>query len=367
MARRTYSAEEREQFAEKRREELEKAHEQIAAKAAEIADGPQWTEWLRVASKFHRYSFNNTMLILLQRPDATLVAGYNAWRDTFKRQVTKGETGIRIMAPITRRTDKTDAEGKPVLDENGKPVKSVQLVGTKLVSVFDVSQTTGEPLPEMPQPKLLQGEAPEGMWDKLAAQVEKQGFTLERGDCQGSNGYTNFKTRTVRVRDDVDDAQAVKTLAHELGHVLLHSPSANPDRYECRGRIEVEAESVAYLVTQAHGLDSAQYTFTYVAGWAAAAATPDKSVAEVVAETGTRVVKAAHGILENTMADSDVMVSAQARTTVAELTHETHASNLLARVQQLSSITPVQTSQRALDYNDPPAARTVSRGSARGL
>ncbi|MCT1459369.1 ImmA/IrrE family metallo-endopeptidase [Aestuariimicrobium sp. p3-SID1156] len=207
---------------------------------------------------------------------------------------------------MTKRVPVLDKAGTPILDKAGEPVKQAQIVATKLVSVFDVSQTSGEPIAEPPSPVLLEGEAPEGLWDRLAELVTARGYTLERGDCGGANGVTIYDTRTVRVRADVDDAQAVKTLAHELGHVLLHEPGAQDEaRMFCRGRFEVEAESVAYLVTHAHGLDSGQYTFSYVAGWGRSEVSrTGKTWAEVVAETGSRVIKAAHQILEVTQPDA---------------------------------------------------------------
>ncbi|WP_094765138.1 ArdC-like ssDNA-binding domain-containing protein [Luteococcus japonicus] len=299
-----------------RAQQLEHLHAQIADKVADLTSSEQWQAWLRVASRFHQYSFNNTILIWTQRPDATLVAGYTTWQKSFHRQVTRGEHGIRILAPVTRRLPKTNADGTPLLDDKGKPVMTTQIVGVKPTSVFDISQTTGDPVPEPPQPALLTGQALDGLWQALATLVGEQGFRLERGDCCGANGYTDYTTRTVKVRDDVDDAQAVKTLAHELGHVLLHQPTTDADPV-CRGSREVEAESVAYLVTAAHGLDSSQYTFTYVAGWAEQALPhhPEgTTIADVIHTTGARVLKTAHQILDATAAPDNTQPVAQALT-----------------------------------------------------
>ena len=178
-----------------------------------------------------------------------------------------------------------------------------------MAHVFDVDQTSGEPLPERPVPQLLAGQAPLGLWEALAEQVTAHGFTLERGPCGTANGLTHYGARTVTVRDDVDDAQAVKTLAHELAHVLMHDPTtqaaadpsappADTSAGHCRGRIEVETESVAYLITHTHGLDSSAYTFPYVAGWAGSvdAVTPET----VVRATGQRVLTAARVVLTAT-------------------------------------------------------------------
>lgn len=300
MAKREFSQAQKEQFATERREQLERWQSEIADKVTALVDGEEWQRWLGVAARFHQYSFRNSLMIWMQRPDATLVAGYQAWRSSFGRQVNKGETGIRIFAPVPRRVDQVKPDGSPVVDAAGRPVRSVEVVGYRLASVFDVSQTSGRELVEPPSPQLLTGQAPAGLWDRLQGLLEDRGFRVERGDCGGANGVTRYDEQLVRVRADVDDAQAVRTLAHEAGHVLLHSPQANQGVAQCRGRVEVEAESVAYLVTAAHGLDAAQYTFTYVAGWAESAqasSPPDTSLADIISSTGSRVIGAADTIL----------------------------------------------------------------------
>src|SRR5439155_5530455 len=164
------------------------------------------------------------------------VAGYRMWQ-AMGRQVRKGERGIAILAPCKYRRVETD-------EQTGDERETWAVRGFRAEYVFDLEQTDGEPLDEV-MPDLLEGRAPAGLWDALAAQVEAQGFELERGDCQGRNGYTDFGSRTVRVRDDVHEVQAVKTLAHELAHILLgHSGCV----FESRSRAEVEAESVAFVV-----------------------------------------------------------------------------------------------------------------------
>ena len=201
------------------------------------------------------------------------------------------------MAPIKRNVELIDGDGRPLVDENGKTRKDSRVVGFRDVAVFDISQTDGAPFPLPPAPVLLEGQAPDGLWDALAAQVDAAGYQLERVDSAekigGANGRTNYAARTVTVRSDVSDAQAVKTLAHELAHVKLHDPSS-PDvagSGPCRGAAEVEAESVAYLVAAAHGMDTANYSFTYVATWASHAA-PD-----VMLSTASRVRNTAADIL----------------------------------------------------------------------
>ncbi|WP_088312713.1 ArdC family protein [Kineosporia sp. R_H_3] len=341
-------------------DKLQVLHDRLAEQVAALRSGQDWQRWLATAARFHTYSFGNTMLILAQRPDATAVAGYGAWK-ALGRQVSKGEKGIAILAPVLRRTPTHGDQPAPVPQGTDRttgppetgPARTAdperatpaaggegevqtgrrRVSGFRVTYVFDVSQTSGTPLPEQPAPQLLEGHAPPGLWDALAAQVAAAGYSLERGDCAGANGVTIPATATVRVRDDVDDAQAVKTLAHELAHVLLHAPppprttaatgtteravtvgsgapagtgravpagsdpgaAPPPAVFACRGGIEVEAESVAYLVMAAHGLDTSTYTFPYVTHWAEGVR--DRSPEDVVRATGERVLRAARQIL----------------------------------------------------------------------
>jgi antirestriction protein ArdC len=257
---------------------LATAHADLVAAVESLTTGEDWARMLDTASRFHRYSANNVFLIMMQRPEAIRVAGYRTWQ-SLGRQVRKGEHGIKILAPCKyKRTDTAD---------DGTEVTYVGIRGFTTTTVFDVSQTDGEDLPDV-APTLLDGEGVAGLWDALAAQVKEQGYTLERGDCYGANGTTDHSVRAVRVRDDVSEAQATKTLAHELAHVLLHPDTAA--YHQCRGRSEVEAESVAFLVCQAAGLTTDGYSFPYVARWA-------DGDSDVVRKTADRVLGASRTIL----------------------------------------------------------------------
>jgi antirestriction protein ArdC len=261
-----------------RAERLEAAHADLVAAIESLTTGDDWRRMLETAGRFHNYSAGNVFLIMLQAPDATRVAGYRTWQG-LGRQVCKGERGIRILAPCRYSYTTTD--------DDGTEHKHQAIRGFTTVSVFDVAQTEGDPVPDV-RPHLLEGDAAAGLWDALGAQVVAQGYALERGDCFGANGRTDHATRTVRVRGDVSDAQATKTLAHELAHVLLHPSTA--EYFRCRGRCEVEAESVAFLVCRSVGLDTAAYAFPYLAHWA-------NGDARVVQDTAERVIRAARAIL----------------------------------------------------------------------
>ncbi|MFA5712156.1 ImmA/IrrE family metallo-endopeptidase, partial [Mycolicibacterium sp.] len=180
----------------------------------------------------------------------------------------------------------------------GEAVRS-RMVGVRPAYVWDVSQTAGDPIPAPPAPRLLEGEAPDGLWDGVARLVEAEGFTVVRvpheGMIHGANGLTDFEARTVAVRENMPEAAQVKTLVHELAHVLMHGAD-NPDATGHRGISEVEADSVALVVAAAHGMDTSDYTVPYVSGWAATV--PEKSPVEVVQATGERVRKTSATILD---------------------------------------------------------------------
>ncbi|MEP6648599.1 MAG: ArdC-like ssDNA-binding domain-containing protein [Lapillicoccus sp.] len=317
------------------RERLEAFHQQLTDQVLALADGPSWKSWLATAAKFHHYSFNNTVAILMQRPDASQVAGYRTWQ-SLGRQVRKGEQGIQILAPVTRRVTVDDQAGgdrhtgtraRPGAAHEPEPAGAGprRLVGVRIAFVFDVSQTDpipgAPPLPTPPPvPQLLTGQAPPGLWDGLARQVEEEGFTLVMTDPGGGargRGRTNHTTRHVEVNPDLEPAQKVKTLAHELGHTLLHTPDQIPitdlHKPNGRARVEVEAESVAFLVSAAHGLDTSSYTFPYVGGWM-----PRKSNLETtLRDTAARVLGTAHGILERLDRDKpDLTIPAEDRAAV---------------------------------------------------
>jgi len=285
------------------RDKLAALHEQISDGVAALVESQAWRAMLDTAAKFHSYSLGNLLLIGGQ---ATRVAGFRSWQ-SLGRQVRKGERGIAILAPCTYRP-KSAERSEPAAPAGPEPATTCsggaapdagrgrQVRGFRAVHVFDVAQTEGDPLPEV-APALLTGQAPAGLWNDLAGQVTGHGYTLERGDCCGANGYTDPTRRVVRVRDDIDDAQAVKTLAHELGHLECGHVTDLPTYLTCRGRCEVEAESVAYVVAAAHGLDASGYTFAYVAGWAGGDLTRVRQAAETV-------TRAARTILSHCSADT---------------------------------------------------------------
>jgi DNA primase len=278
----------------------------LAGEVHKLVTSDGWRAWLQTAARFHQYSFLNTVLIHAQRPDATQVAGYRVWQ-SLGRQVNKGQRGIRILAPIVRRTELSQEQVAAM--PPGDPVPSApprRVVGYRPTYVWDVVQTSGKPLAAPPQSAAaVTGLAPPGLWGALAAEVASAGFRLRDQTLPGGmDGQTDFRARVVTIDPGADDAHRVVTLAHELAHIALHNPFAGATdatpTYQlatghCRGDQEVEAESVAYLVATVHGIDTADYSFDYLARWASS---KGDDVVGVTQRVGARVVRTAHEILD---------------------------------------------------------------------
>ena len=242
----------------------------------ELFESERYKAYLTTMSKFHSYSFNNTLLIAMQ--GGQIVAGYNKWRDDFHRNVKKGEKAIKILAPAPfkakKEVQKLDAQGRPVMGKDGKPVTEVQEIQVpafKIVSVFDVSQTEGEPLPSIGVEELTGSVERYGEFFKALEQTSPVPIGFE--DIPGgSHGYYHLTEKRIAIQEGMSELQTLKTAIHEIAHSKLHAidPEApaieQADRPDSRTR-EVQAESVAYAVCQHYGLDTSDYSFGYVAGW----------------------------------------------------------------------------------------------------
>ena len=242
----------------------------------ELFESERYKAYLTSMAKFHSYSFNNTLLIAMQ--GGQLVAGYNKWRDDFHRNVKRGEKGIKILAPapykVKKEMPKLDEQGQPVMDKDGKPlteVQETQVPAFKIVSVFDVSQTEGEPLPSIGVDELAGNVEQYEDFFKALEQTSPVPMAFE--DIPGgSHGYYHLTEKRIAIQENMSELQTLKTAIHEIAHAKLHAidPDApvtkQADRPDSRTR-EVQAESVAYAVCQHYGLDTSDYSFGYVAGW----------------------------------------------------------------------------------------------------
>ena len=290
--------------AQKPAEKMKEITDRLEAGIQELFDSDRFKEYLQVMSKFHNYSFNNTMLIAMQKPDATFVAGYTSWKNNFGRQVVSQAKSIKVLAPspykIKKEIDKIDPKTKkPVTDKNGKPVKEeteITVPAFKVVSVFDVSQTEGKELPSI------------GV-DELTGDVEQYNDFFKAAELSapvpvgfekigsGTKGYYSQTDKRIAINEGMSELQNLKTLIHETAHAKLHDidlnapPEKQADRPDRRTR-EVQAESIAYAVCQHYGLDTSDYSFSYVAQWSSGRELAElKASLETIRNTASELIK----------------------------------------------------------------------------
>ena len=273
---RPYKWKDRGVMAGKREEQMKEITECLEQGVKEIFTSEKYMAYLKTMAKFHHYSFNNTVLIMMQKPDATLVAGYNAWKEKFGRQVKRGEKGIRIIAPLPVKISGESPKFDPVTDEpvlrpDGQPeMEVVERVIPRFrpAMVFDISQTEGEPLPEIDVPELMGSVGDFKIFMeavRMASPVPMQ-YSQISGETRG---YYSNKNKKIVIRERMSERQTMKTAVHEVTHAMCHDCDLMKELGEQKGQMtrEVEAESVAYTVCQYFGLDTSDYSFPYIAGW----------------------------------------------------------------------------------------------------
>ena len=293
---------------EKPADKLKEITDRLEQGITELFESERYKEYLRVMSKFHNYSFNNTLLIAMQKPDASLVAGFSSWKNNFGRNVMKGEKGIKIIAPspftVKQEVEKTDPQtGKPVIGKDGKPVteeKEIKVPAYRVVSVFDVSQTEGRELPDIAVDELT-GDV-DRFKDFFAAleQVSPVPIGFEKIEG-GAHGYYHLEEKRIAIDEGMSDLQTLKTAIHEIAHAKLHDIDLNAPQEEQKPRVdrrtrEVEAESVAYTVCQHYGLDTSDYSFGYVAGWSSGKELAElRGSLETIRNTAAEMINAIDG------------------------------------------------------------------------
>ena len=288
---------------EKPAEKLKEITDRLEQGITELFDSERYKEYLRVMSKFHNYSFNNTLLIAMQKPDASLIAGFSAWKNNFGRNVMKGQKGIKILAPspfkIKKEMEKIDPQTqKAIIGKDGKPVteeKEITIPAFKVVSVFDVSQTEGREIPDIAV-NMLTGDVEH--YKEVFAALEKTspvpvGFEKIEG---GAHGYYHLEDKRIALDEGMSELQTLKTLIHEIAHAKLHDIDLNAPLEDLENRPdrrtrEVQAESIAYTVCQHYGLDTSDYSFGYVAGWSAGRELAElKSSLETIRSTAAEII-----------------------------------------------------------------------------
>ena len=260
-------------------ERMKEITDRLEAGIQALFESEQYKAYLTAMSKFHNYSFNNTLLIAMQKPDASLVAGFGKWRDDFERHVKKGEKGIKILAPspyrVKKQMEKIDpTTQKPVIGADGKPVteeREIEIPAFRVVTVFDVSQTEGKEIPDIAVSELTG--SVEQYQDFFAALEKASPVPIAFENIEGgAHGYYHLEEKRIAIDKGMSELQTLKTAIHEIAHAKLHAidkdapATEQVDRPDRRTR-EVQAESVAYAVCQHYGLDTSDYSFGYVAGW----------------------------------------------------------------------------------------------------
>lgn len=297
---------------DKRADELHQITDKLEKGVKDVFQSDKYKQFLNVMAKFPRYSVNNTMLIMMQRPDAQLCQSFTGWKQ-MDRYVKKGEKGISILAPapykIEREQTKLDEKGRPVFDADGEPVKEkveVTIRAFKVVKTFDLSQTDGKELPTI-GPSELVGNI-EGYPKLLQALQEISpvpvSFELIDGDAKG---FYHLEDKKIVVQDGMSEVQTIKTLLHEMAHQILHDKDNVPEAKDIsRNGKEVEAESVAYVVCQHYGINTSDYSFSYVAGWSEGKETPElKESLDKIRQTASEFIYQIDQKMEVLMADKD--------------------------------------------------------------
>lgn len=298
-------------MAEKSKERLKEITDSIEQGIQDLFQSDRYAQYLRTMSRFHRYSVNNTMLIYMQKPDATLVAGFNKWRDQFSRNVMRGEKGIKIIAPTPFKKrieeEKLDPDTKiPMLDADGKIImeeKEIKIPMYKVVSVFDVSQTEGKPLPTLVNGLTGNVKQYEIFMEALrrSSPVPLAFEAME----PNTDGYFSEKDQRIAMRSGMSEVQTVSAAVHEITHATLHNyeqarlaaaksdETAEPPKPKDRHTEEVEAESVSYAVCQYYGIQTSENSFGYIATWSR-----DKELPELRASLET-INKTASGLISD--------------------------------------------------------------------
>ena len=291
------------------KQKVKEITDKLEAGLKELFESEKYKSYLSTMSKFHNYSFNNTLLIAMQKPEATLVAGYQAWQKNFERHVNKGEKAIRILAPapykIKEERDKLDpVTGEMMFDENGMPQKEeteVTIPAFRAVSVFDVSQTDGKPIPELEVNELLS--TVEGYEDFVQALMNISPVPIAFEDIPGdSKGYFSTAEKRIAVQENMSESQTLKTMVHEVAHSMLHDKEVNQSMdipVKDRNTKEVEAESVAFTVCQHFGIDTSDYSFGYIAGWSSGRNMKElKSSLDTIRKTASELISGIEGAMQ---------------------------------------------------------------------
>lgn len=286
-----YTEAQRQAARAKRAEKVTALQDQLAAGVEALNDTAEWKAWLDHLTSFHSYSFNNSMLIMLQCPHASAVAGFKAWQSK-GRQVRKGEKAIQIFGKPFRLVTEKD-------EKTGEEKKVAKSCPPPVVSVFDISQT--DPIEGFEEPtnpvRALTGEDTANVYDRLEAYLAGNGWTVDREPLPGSaNGFCERDgSRRIVIDSDLAPLQAARTLIHETAHSIIHTDDDGQAVHVERSDAEVEAESTAYCVASIIGIDASSYSIGYTTGWADGDPQAVKAAAVRIQDAVNQIVEALEG------------------------------------------------------------------------
>lgn len=283
-------------YVAEQKQKLKELTDQLEKGVKAVFESESYQKYLSCMAKFHRYSISNSILIHMQKPDASCVAGYTDWQKKFHRQVNKGEKGIQIIAPspYKRRAEETvkDQNGSPVLNPDGsvkKEIREIPVEAYKVIYCFDISQTSGEQLPTYQIDELKGTVKDFEHIDRAVREISPVPIYVE-DITSGAKGYFCNSEKKIVIKSGMDEAQRLKTEIHELVHSLLHSSEGPEKNKDCR-TMEVQADSVSYVVCEHYGLDTGDYSFPYVAGWSSDKTVPElKSSLETIRKTSDDLI-----------------------------------------------------------------------------
>lgn len=358
-------------YYEMKRAELKEITDKLEQGVADIFASDRYKEMLDMIAKFPEYSANNSLLILLQRPDAQLCQSYTGWK-SMDRYVKKGEKGIKILAPtpytVLRDEPKLDAGGKQIYDKDGEAVmetKEIKVTGFKVVNTFDISQTEGKELPSIGVEELTGDVNNYGMMFQALVDTCPVPIAFEK-ISGGAKGYYYLVEERIAIQEGMSEVQTVKTAIHEMAHQKLHAHQEK-DQKQTRNSKEVEAESVAYTVCQHYGIDTSDYSFSYVVGWSEGKETPElKASLETIRKTAAEMIHAIDEKMKELQAEKTKEQSSEKATVPAKETEKSAPESTVAdRREALAQLVKNTAEQCAADASKGKKAVSGKKQSVR--
>ena len=294
----------KEKYIEEKQEKISKMTKQIEKGVKEVFESKAYKDYLDVMKKFHNYSFNNQMLIYMQKSNATLIKGYVGWKKDFERSIKKGEKAIYIFSPyevkVSVEVVKKDEKGNPIKDKNGNEITEIQkqlqsAVRFKLTPVFDISQTEGKEIDELNLFKELKFNVENfDSFFKAIEEISPVPIQIKLIENSQLKGFYSLKENEITIKENMSQAHTIKTAIHEVTHAMLHTKEKIDERTR-----EVQAESIAYVVCSYFSIDTSEYSFPYLANWSKGKEMEElKNSLDIIQKTSSKIINKMEEILK---------------------------------------------------------------------